>query len=223
MSTSTPKRTQEYFEQEAADFDAAYAAPGQIKDFVRRVAYIYNRKPIEGRQNALVELAGDVRDKKILEAGCGPGFYSIRLAKAGARVTALDYAQGMVDIARRNAAQAGVDIDFLVGDINYIEIPNTFDITFATGVIEYISPAEHIAFLKRMAALANEHVIASFPKKGILHAFIRNIWLSRFKQVKVTFFTNDDIRRLSREAGLVEVDRRDVGILWVVKFAHASR
>ena len=220
---SHSQSTQEYFEREATDFNAAYGgAPGQIKDFIRRISYLYNRKPIEGRLNALLDLVGAVKGKKILEAGCGPGFYSIRLAERGAQVTALDYAKGMIQIARRNAEQAGVKADFILGNINDVPFSAKFDITFATGVAEYIPPAQQGHFLKKMASLANEHVIVSFPKKGILHAFVRDLWLTHFKKVKVTFFSNDDIARLSQQAGLREVDRRDVGILWVIKFSKSS-
>lgn len=220
---STAEQTQQYFEKEAADFDAAYGgSPRQIKDFIRRISYIYNKKPIEGRLNALLDLVGPAQGKRIFEAGCGPGFYSIRLAERGAQVTALDYAEGMIEIAKRNAEKAGVRLNFLVGDINDLSVADQFDVTFATGVAEYIPPAKQLDFLKKMAALSREYVIISFPRKGILHAFIRNLWLSNFKKVKITFFDNEAIACLSGQVGLRESDRRDVGILWVVKFVKVS-
>lgn len=211
-----------YFEKEASDFDAAYGgAPERITDFIRRAAYRVNKKPIEGRLNALVDLVGECTGKKICEVGCGPGFYSIRLAQKGAKVLAYDYAPSMIEAAKKNALRAQVSIDFRQLDITRDSAEGIHDCVFATGVIEYIDPRFQKACLQKMMAASNGSVIVSFPKKNVLHAFVRNFWLRYFKGINITFFSNDDILKLSEAVGLKEIDRRDVGILYVVKFAKA--
>lgn len=40
----------------------------------------------------------------VLDVGCGPGFFSILLAKMGYEVTAIDYTENMLGEARKNAA-----------------------------------------------------------------------------------------------------------------------
>jgi hypothetical protein len=70
----------------------------------------------------------------------------------------------------------------------------------------------------KASEISNDVVIISFPKKYVLHAFIRQTWLVLFKGFSVTFFTNKDILNLAAEAHLKEISRVDVGILWVVKF-----
>ena len=69
----------------------------------------------------------------------------------------------------------------------------------------------------KMVAMSSNSIIVSFPKKYILHALIRKIWLNVFKRIKVVFFNEGDIKKLT--SGLREIDRMDVGILWVIKFA----
>ena len=49
----------------------------------------------------LLDLAGDVAGKRVLEAGCGEGFLSRLLAERGAAVHAIDYSQSMIEIARK--------------------------------------------------------------------------------------------------------------------------
>lgn len=49
-------KIREYFEKEHADFDASYSNPQKLKDIVRRLAYWYSKKPIEGRLTALLDL-----------------------------------------------------------------------------------------------------------------------------------------------------------------------
>ncbi len=45
----------------------------------------------------------------VLDAACGPGLYSVRLARAGYRVTALDVGPAVISHARRLARDEGVD------------------------------------------------------------------------------------------------------------------
>lgn len=69
-----------------------------------------------------VTLAGCVAEKlspgsQVLEVAPGPGYFAIELAKLGrCRVTAIDVSQTFVEIARRNAMEAGVEVDFRQGD-----------------------------------------------------------------------------------------------------------
>ena len=54
---------------------------------------------------------------QILEVAPGPGYFAIELAKLGDyHITGLDISHTFVEIARRNAAEAGVDVDFRRGD-----------------------------------------------------------------------------------------------------------
>ena len=66
---------------------------------------------------AMKKLLGDVNNKKILDAGCGFGFYSIYCAVMGGIVTAVDISETMVDLAKQEAAIAGVEIEFVVKDV----------------------------------------------------------------------------------------------------------
>ena len=214
--------TKGYFDKEYADFNSSYEAGGNknIKDFIRRASYFYNRKAIAGRLDALLGLAGeDVCGKRVLEVGCGPGFYSIRLAKEKlAKVTAIDYSSGMIRTAENNARINGVNIDFISADFLEHDFKDKFDYVFATGVIEYVEKRRRLDFIKKMTDLTERFVIVSFPKKHVLHALVRKLWLSLFKKIKISFFTSADIEKLSSLCGLKEKERRDVGILWVIKF-----
>src|SRR5881392_1225908 len=58
----------------------------------------------------LWEFAGDVRGLSVLDAGCGTGYLSKKLRDRGARVTGVDFAERMIEIARTDHP----DIDFRV-------------------------------------------------------------------------------------------------------------
>ena len=55
----------------------------------------------------LWEFAGDVRGLSVLDAGCGTGYLSAKLRDRGARVTGVDLAGRMIEIARAN--HPGID------------------------------------------------------------------------------------------------------------------
>lgn len=50
---------------------------------------------------ALFPLLGDVRGKKVLDAGCGAGYLSRLLAEMGASVTGVDFSESFIRIANR--------------------------------------------------------------------------------------------------------------------------
>jgi 2-polyprenyl-3-methyl-5-hydroxy-6-metoxy-1,4-benzoquinol methylase len=49
----------------------------------------------------LFKLVENVKQKNILDAGCGEGYLSRIFAKSGASVVAVDYSKNMLDIARK--------------------------------------------------------------------------------------------------------------------------
>ena len=64
----------------------------------------------------VVERAGVEPGMDVLDVACGTGNASIPAARAGARVTGLDFARGLLEIARERAADAMVEIEFVEGD-----------------------------------------------------------------------------------------------------------
>lgn len=65
------------------------------------------------------ELAGRLGDAPldVLDLGCGPGFFSIVLARLGHRVASIDSSEGMVRAARRNLRWNGVRADVRQADV----------------------------------------------------------------------------------------------------------
>ncbi len=60
-----------------------------------------------------LKLLGNVKNKKVLEVGCGAGQVSIALAKKGAVCTGIDISPKQIDKAVINASKQGVSVNFL--------------------------------------------------------------------------------------------------------------
>jgi ubiquinone/menaquinone biosynthesis C-methylase UbiE len=77
----------------------------------------------------------------VLEVAPGPGYFAIELAKLGDyRITGLDISETFVKIARANAAEAGVQVDFRQG--NASDMPfggDTFDFLLCRAAFKNFS------------------------------------------------------------------------------------
>jgi ubiquinone/menaquinone biosynthesis C-methylase UbiE len=83
---------------------------------------------------------------KVLDAGCGPGFFSILLALAGYQVTAIDYTENMLTQAQKNAKTYGVTIDFQQMDAQKLIFPDkSFDLVVSRN-ITWNLPNPHQAY-----------------------------------------------------------------------------
>ena len=68
----------------------------------------------EGLREADARLLGDVRDRDVLEVGCGAAQGARWLVRAGARVVAFDVSYGQLQESRRLDASTGVRVERLV-------------------------------------------------------------------------------------------------------------
>jgi predicted RNA methylase len=62
------------------------------------------------KYDLILQWLGDVRGCSVLVAGCGSGELAVRLALAGARVTAFDIDEPTVALTREAARAAGVEL-----------------------------------------------------------------------------------------------------------------
>jgi SAM-dependent methyltransferase len=58
---------------------------------------------------------------EVLDPGCGTGSHAIESARAGCKVTGIDVAPTAIDRARRNARNAGVTVNFELGDVTELD------------------------------------------------------------------------------------------------------
>lgn len=75
----------------------------------------------------LVRLLGLPEQAEVLDAPCGHGRIANRLARMGYRVTGLDKSRAFLERARREAAEWGVQVDYVEGDIRRLPWTERFD------------------------------------------------------------------------------------------------
>ena len=81
-----------------------------------------------------------LRDAAVLDVGCGGGLLSEALARAGARVTAIDLAPNLLKVARLHGLESGVKVAYREVAVERLaeEAPAAFDAITCMEMLEHV-------------------------------------------------------------------------------------
>lgn len=118
-------------DQDAAEFVRYYAQQSltpQARERSQRIFTIVNRV-----------LARPGEALNVADIGCGPGAQSMVWALAGHRVSGLDVNEGLLELARERAAEAGLDIEFQLGTAEALPYADaSMDVCLAPELLEHV-------------------------------------------------------------------------------------
>jgi ubiquinone/menaquinone biosynthesis C-methylase UbiE len=113
---------------------SAYADP--------KIEYIERHVPLKGR---------------ILDVGCGNGIFTLRLAKARAKVVGLDFSRFLL---AQNSHP-----DLICGDALQLPFPDeSFDSSFEANVLHHVAERESV--IKEMARVSRRYVVLLEPNRN---------------------------------------------------------
>jgi ubiquinone/menaquinone biosynthesis C-methylase UbiE len=96
-----------------------------------------------------------------LDVGTGTGAVAILAARAGADVTGIDLAPGLIETARRLAAQEGLEIEFQTGDAEALPVANaSFDVVSSS--MGLIFAPDHAAVARELARVTKPNARIGF-------------------------------------------------------------
>ena len=122
----------------------------------------------------LATLLAPQAGERVLDLATGTGEVAIRVARAGAAVTAIDIAEPMLEKARRRADDEGVSVRFDLGDVEYLPYDDAaFDIAISNfGVIfapDHANVAAELARIVRPGGRLGFSAWKPNPKLGELY------------------------------------------------------
>lgn len=138
-----------------------------------------------------------VKHGSILDVGCGPGVDAAYMQRKGFEITAIDFSDEMIKIAKKHP-----HIDFRVADMRKLRLRRVFDgITLAYS-ITYI-PKRHVAStLKRMAKLLKKDgTLYIALQEGNMQELFLPEPLDPTEKMFLNIISEKEIKRLLHEAG----------------------
>ena len=197
MNDTNVIRTRDFFHEYAVEFNSIYSTRNTpINRFVNRTF----RRSMELRYRKTLEGCDPIDNKRVLDLGCGPGHYGIALARAGAaEVVGIDFAEGMIDLARQHAEASGVSgrCTFRADDFYAYQPPTPFDYVIVMGVMDYVSDPK--ALVDKVLSMTQGRAFFSFPVAGGLLGWQRKL---RYRnRCPLFLYTRDQIAGLFQNIG----------------------
>lgn len=140
-----------------------YADPQTARTFDdRRFGGPIGELVAEAQAAVILQMAGDVGGRRVLDVGTGTGRAALLLAKAGAEVTGVDASEQMLAIARERAQGAARSIHFMQRDAHALEFTDrSFEVAISLRVLMH-SPRWRIA-LSELCRVTSRRVIFDYP------------------------------------------------------------
>ena len=186
-----------FFHGYAADFDSIYGTSGGL---VNAVVNRLFRKSMKSRFVKTLEACEPIAGRQFLDVGCGPGHYSVALARMGARaVLGVDFAARMLEIARERAQVAGVADEVRFEQLDFLThtFQETFDCVIVMGFMDYVADAR--TAVTRVLDLARDKAFFSFPAAGGFLAWQREF---RYRgRCPLFLYSRPQIERLFADIG----------------------
>jgi SAM-dependent methyltransferase len=181
-------------------------------------------RTIEEVAGVVVERAGAGPGQSLLDVATGSGNVAIAAATAGASVTGLDLTPELLEVARRRAADAGLEVRFVEGDAEELPFENqSFDLVTSCFGVMFAPRQEHTAGeLRRVARPGARIVFTAWTPEGLngrMFKVVGSYMPPPPPELKapVTWGSEDHVRTLFEGAGVeLAFERRTVA------FTHES-
>ena len=97
------------------------------EDYLRIYGPQFNRERTEAETDFIESTLALPAGVRMLDLACGIGRHAVSMARRGYRVTGVDFNPRYLDIARTEAQQAGVEVEWVAGDMRALAFERAFD------------------------------------------------------------------------------------------------
>jgi len=153
----------------------------------------------------ILDLAGDVGGREVLDVGCGDGEFAVELGRRGAFVTGVDASPAMIGAAKRRAERLGAAVPFQVATAQQLPFSaGQFDLVTAITILCFVDdPSPVFGEIARVLRPGGRVVIGELGKWSTWAAGRRvRAWLGSPIWRRGRFRTTNELRRLTEGAGL---------------------
>ena len=143
--------------------------------------------PVSPEYHFAVNLLGNVKDRKILNPGCGAGEESVYLATKNAQVTAFDISAEMLKVAQKLTSKFKVEklVQFKKMNAEKLEFEDeSFDLIFGNSVLHHIDIKKAIKEF--------HHVLKKNGKAVFIEPLAYNPLINRYRKMAKNVRTQDE-------------------------------
>ncbi len=169
---------------------------------------------------------------RVLDVGCGGGLLCEALARAGAKVSGVDLAPGMIEVARLHAIEQSLDIDYRVASAESLaeSAGGTFDIVTSMEMLEHVPDPETMTATLARLVRPDGHVFLSTLNRN-LKSFLMAIVAAEYVLGLIPRGTHEyerlirpsELARWARDAGLSLREIAGIELNPVTQTARLSR
>jgi ubiquinone/menaquinone biosynthesis C-methylase UbiE len=147
-------------------FQAGWNIPARVENYLRQAPEFTEGASHAAWRHVLTSALGTDQPRQALDVGTGPGFFACLYSQLGHTATGLDFSERMLGVARRRAAELGLDTQFVFGDAEEPPFPDaTFDAVSSRHLLfnlprPGVAVREWVRLLKpggRLILIGNEH------------------------------------------------------------------
>lgn len=175
-------------------------------------------------QKLILDLAGDVGGRWVLDVGCGDGALAGELWKRGAVVVGIDASPAIIEPARARAREHKADIAFYVATAEHLPFPtHQFDLVTAITILCFVENAAPVfADVARVLRPGGRFVIGELGKWSLWAVSRRmRAWFGSQLWRMARFRTANELQALAKQAGLIPGPVR--GSIYYPRSAVAAR
>jgi SAM-dependent methyltransferase len=120
----------------------------------------------------LVEYAAPQPGERVLDLATGTGNTALAAARRGARVTGVDYAPRLLEVARSRAAAEGLELELVRGDLHEPPVPEgSYDLVLSSfGVTFAADPPRALGAIARALAPNGRALLTAWLPQGPIDA-----------------------------------------------------
>ncbi len=188
------KDVETFFHGYAADFDSIYGHTKKRSGWDKFLDK-YFRKSMRLRYDLVLKYANNPYIKTILDVGCGGGVYCEAFLNAGKKVTGIDIAEGMLQLAEAKTKKFAAS-----GAVSYIhsgylehQFLGQFDTAVLVGFFDYIKSP--IPVFQKLEKEITKELLMSFPKSGGFLGWQRKVRY-KMRNCPLYYYSKADLENL---------------------------
>jgi ubiquinone/menaquinone biosynthesis C-methylase UbiE len=126
------KEMRSFWEKHAKEYRTAFEQLDELASYLHRT-----------ERRHLFQVVSTSPEMEVLDLGCGTGRWAFEFARRCRRVVAADFSKGMIERARQEATDRGLEnIEFHVASIQEFSSTDRFDIIVLSGILVYFQDDE---------------------------------------------------------------------------------